>query len=149
MKKLGDQKQAEKWGVRAGFMQRQTPQGYGNSSSKRFQRASEGSLSHAVSRARKENKKVLLYVGAEWCPPCKQFKAKVLPRKETREFIADTFIYVQLDGEKGEGPSVAKMIGLRAYPTFAVLDGKGNVLFKQSGAPTTPSGLKNMLSRFI
>lgn len=43
------------------------------------------------------------------------------------------FICVKYDMEKGEGPELAKKFGVRAYPTFVILNTDGTVRHKFVG----------------
>ena len=57
-----------------------------------------GSVDSAFELARSQGTPVLLYWGADWCPPCNRLKATVFNR---REFIERTrlFVPVSLDGD--------------------------------------------------
>src|SRR5437762_9685551 len=58
----------------------------------------EGNVDAAFKDAKASNKPVLLYWGAEWCPPCKQLKSAVFTRPDFIE-KSKLFVAVHLDGD--------------------------------------------------
>ena len=58
----------------------------------------EGNVDAAFAAGRASNKPVLLYWGAEWCPPCKQLKSAVFTRPDFIE-KSRLFVAVHLDGD--------------------------------------------------
>src|SRR5689334_4983761 len=51
----------------------------------------DGDVDAAFAAARASNKPVLLYWGAQWCPPCKQLKSAVFSRPD---FIEKSKLFV-------------------------------------------------------
>jgi thiol-disulfide isomerase/thioredoxin len=80
----------------------------------------QGDVEAAFARAKAEGKPVLLYWGAEWCPPCHQLKATVFTRPD---FIAKTnlFIPVYLDGDTEGAQKWGDTFRVSGYPTLVVL----------------------------
>lgn len=80
----------------------------------------EGGVEAAFAQARAGNKPVLLYWGAEWCPPCHELKAKVFNQ---REFIEKTqlFVPVYLDGDDPGAQQWSETFKVSGYPTVLVL----------------------------
>lgn len=80
----------------------------------------EGGLEAAFAKARVEDKPVLLYWGAAWCPPCHQLKAKVFTQ---RQFIDKTklFVPVSLDGDDPGAQKWSETFKVFGYPTILVL----------------------------
>ena len=81
----------------------------------------DGSLQGAFIVAKRENRPVLLYWGAEWCPFCHTLKTKVFSRPE---FIAKShlFLPVYLDGDDDGAQKWGEQFGIQGYPTLIVLD---------------------------
>jgi protein disulfide-isomerase len=81
----------------------------------------DGSLQGAFIVAKRENRPVLLYWGAEWCPFCHTLKSKVFSRPD---FIAKShlFLPVYLDGDDDGAQKWGEEFGIQGYPTLIVLD---------------------------
>jgi protein disulfide-isomerase len=81
----------------------------------------DGSLDGAFVVAKRENRPVLLYWGAEWCPYCHTLKSKVFSRPD---FIAKShlFLPVYLDGDDDGAQKWGEQFGIQGYPTLIVLD---------------------------
>jgi protein disulfide-isomerase len=81
----------------------------------------DGSLDGAFIVAKRENRPVLLYWGAEWCPYCHTLKSKVFSRPD---FIAKShlFLPVYLDGDDDGAQKWGEQFGIQGYPTLIVLD---------------------------
>ena len=79
-----------------------------------------GDIDSAFAAARSARKPVLLYWGADWCPPCSRLKATVFRRPEfverTRQFVA-----VNLDGDEPGAQRLGEEFGVDGYPTVIVL----------------------------
>ncbi len=58
----------------------------------------KGDTESAFAAAQASNKPVLLYWGAQWCPPCKQLKSAVFSRPDFIE-KSKLFVAVYLDGD--------------------------------------------------
>ena len=57
----------------------------------------------------------------------------VFPQEKMGDYMIPKFICVKYDMEKGEGPELAKKFGVRAYPTFVILNTDGTVRHKFVG----------------
>ena len=81
----------------------------------------DGSLQGAFIVAKRENRPVLIYWGAEWCPFCHTLKSKVFSRPD---FIAKShlFLPVYLDGDDDGAQKWGEQFGIQGYPTLIVLD---------------------------
>ncbi len=96
----------------------------------------EGTLAQALAKA-KNNKKgpKLVFVDCytEWCGPCKAIAKDVFPLEHVGKFFNANFVNMKIDMEKGEGVEIGKKYGIRAYPTFLILDGDGNEINRVIG----------------
>lgn len=93
----------------------------------------EASWAAILKKAKAEKKVIFLDAYASWCGPCKLLQKNVFTRKEVGNYFNKQFINVKMDMERGEGPSVAQMYPLEAYPTLFFIDGNGRVLKKVIG----------------
>lgn len=86
----------------------------------------------ALTAAKQENKLVFVDFFTTWCGPCKMMANKTFPQKEVGDFMNAKFIPLKLDAEK-EGADLAKKYGVKAYPTYAIIDSEGNAVATFSG----------------
>ncbi len=86
------------------------------------------SLDAIFAKAKADNKPVLLYWGAVWCPPCNQIKATVFNRPDFIE-KSHAFVPVYLDGDTPGAQKLGTQFKTRGYPT--------TILFKPDGTELT------------
>jgi len=79
-----------------------------------------GDVDAAFKSARASNKPVLLYWGAQWCPPCKQLKSAVFSRPDFIE-KSKLFVAVYLDGDLPDAQKWGDVFRVTGYPTVVVL----------------------------
>ena len=91
-----------------------------------------GSVDSAFELARSQGTPVLLYWGADWCPPCNTLKAEVFNR---REFIERSrlFVPVNLDGDDPGAQKLGERFGVYAYPNLIVLSPHGEEVTRIAG----------------
>lgn len=86
----------------------------------------------ALKEARAQQRPVLLYWGAQWCPPCNQLKATVFKSpafiEKTRHFAA-----IYLDGDGEEAQQLGEQFKVVGYPTLVVLDAEGQEVTRIPG----------------
>ncbi len=83
--------------------------------------------------AEEEDKLIFLDIYAKWCGPCKKLKATTFVDKEVGAYYNDKFINVSLDGERGEGLTLARKYAITAYPSLLFINEKGELLHLQYG----------------
>ncbi|HMG14751.1 MAG TPA: thioredoxin family protein [Saprospiraceae bacterium] len=93
----------------------------------------QGTYKEALEKAAKEEKLVFIDAFASWCGPCKRMASTVFTEKEVGDFYNKNFINMQIDMEKGEGPSLSGKFGVTAYPTFLFVNGKGEIVNRKVG----------------
>lgn len=93
----------------------------------------QGSWKEALELARKEGKLIFLDISTSWCPPCKMLKENTFPNKEVGNFYNANFINVAVDGEKGEGVTLARKFNISAYPTLMFINPEGKIIGQTAG----------------
>ena len=88
-----------------------------------------GSIEQAFATAQREQRPVLLFWGAQWCPFCHTLKATVFTRPD---FIAKTrlFVPVYLDGDDAGAQRWGERFGVIGYPTLVLLDPQRHELLR-------------------
>jgi thiol-disulfide isomerase/thioredoxin len=80
----------------------------------------KGDVDAAFASAKSSDKPVLLYWGAQWCPPCKQLKSAVFNRPDFIE-KSKLFVAVYLDGDLPDAQKWGDVFRVTGYPTVVVL----------------------------
>jgi thiol:disulfide interchange protein len=86
-------------------------------------------LADALKEAKKTGKLIFVDCYTEWCGPCKKMAATSFMDKNVASAYNSKFINLKVEMEKSEdGPEMARMYGVRAYPTLLFLNGDGKVV---------------------
>lgn len=86
------------------------------------------SLEEAMKEAKKTGKIIFIDAYTEWCGPCKKMAATSFMDSKVANTFNSKFINLKVEMEKSaDGPTVAKMYGVRAYPTLLFIDGSGTL----------------------
>ena len=91
------------------------------------------SFDEALKVAAQENKLVFIDFYTDWCGPCKKMAREVFPQKMVGDFMNAKFVNLKLNAEK-EGKELAARYKVNAYPTFIILDTKGEVVADLKGS---------------
>ena len=75
----------------------------------------------ALEIAKKQNKKVLMFMYSEYCPWCEKMKKTTLENKKVINYINSKYIFLKMDTDMGEYPQDLKP---RFIPTTYVIDPK-------------------------
>jgi len=99
--------------------------------------AADADVERAFALARAENKPVLLYWGAKWCPPCNQLKATLFNRQD---FIArsQALVAVHIDGDLPGAQKLGGRFKVRGYPTLILLGADGSEITRLPGEVDAP-----------
>jgi thioredoxin-like negative regulator of GroEL len=92
----------------------------------------EANFQAAMTKAEAANRPVLVKVGTEWCSACRAF-GEAATQAEFRATLDERVVLHEVDGEKGEGKELASRYRVYGYPTFLLLNGKGEVLDRWVG----------------
>lgn len=103
-----------------------------------------GSWNELKEKAKKENKPFFVDIYAVWCGPCKWMSKNTFTNRQVGDYANQNYIAYKLDGEKGEGPTVAREYKLEAYPTILFFNPEGKLVGKQVGAQDPESFISTM-----
>jgi thioredoxin-related protein len=87
----------------------------------------------ALTKAAKENKSVLVYFWADWCPSCRAFNEGTLPQKSVLKALADSYAVVSVN-LTSDPEKLAKKYEIRAIPAFVFLNSQGEPISMLPGA---------------
>lgn len=107
-------------------------------------RFESGSFKQILEKAKKENKCVFVDVYAVWCGPCKLMSNTVFKEKAVGDYANAHFVSVQIDCERGEGPSVKTRYAVEGLPGFLFLDPEGNVVYRMTGSMSAEKFIDGM-----
>lgn len=95
----------------------------------------ELTLQQAMSKAADPATPKLIFVDCytRWCGPCIEMAKQEFPKKVSGDFFNPKFISVKFDMEKGEGIDIAKKYDVKMFPTFLILDAKGEEINRVVG----------------
>lgn len=93
-------------------------------------------LRAAIIRAQKENKRIILDIGGEWCLWCVKMDVYFLENKALAAFRDDNFIWLKINfsPENENREFLAKYPSIEGYPHLFVLETDGSLLHSQGTA---------------
>lgn len=93
-------------------------------------------IKEAISKAKKQNKHVLVQVGGNWCPWCILMHKYFNETPDVKKAISDNYVFIELNTSKeNRNKKALEMLEFPqrfGYPVLIVLDGKGKRLHTQS-----------------
>ena len=82
----------------------------------------ENDWNAAVKKASAQKKYIFVDCYATWCGPCKMLKMQTFSNKKVADFFNKNFVNISIDMEKGQGPQLAELWKIQAYPTLIIFD---------------------------
>ncbi len=102
--------------------------------------AAEADVDRAIAQARAQNKPLLLYWGATWCPPCNQLKATLFNRADFAA-LSRHFVAVFVDGDRPAAQKIGARFKVSAYPTLVLFTPQGQEITRLPGEADAPQVL--------
>lgn len=80
-------------------------------------------LDEALTKAKAENKPIVLDLHAEWCAPCRKLERLTFPDPKVKALLEQT-VFLRIDTDKN--PDIARRLGVEGLPDirFVLPDGK-------------------------
>jgi thioredoxin-related protein len=78
--------------------------------------------------AKKENKYLFVDCFTEWCGWCKVMDKQTFTDAEVSKFMNDKMVSIKIDMEKGFGIDLGRKYNITGYPTYLILDARGDLL---------------------
>lgn len=110
-------------------------------------------LQNAVAQAQKENKRIILDVGGEWCGWCKKMEYYLMKNSKLEKLRDKNYVWVRINmSEENENKEfLSKYPEIPGYPHLYVLEKDGTLLHSQNTADLEepdipiiiPSNVKN------
>ncbi len=97
-------------------------------------------LSHALAKAKKEQKLVFIDFYTTWCRPCKVMEMDVFSDDDVGNVLNEQYVPLRINADIEKELTLKHDI--RVYPTLLVLDRNGKTLFRNEGAMDRDSFLK-------
>lgn len=105
----------------------------------------------ALQEAAKEDRLVLLYFFADWCPPCIKMKDNVWPENRVERIVKSSFVPVLIDlsdnNKQSPQSRLADQFKIENIPTMLILDADGSVL-DQRGQLLAARDMVGFLARY-
>jgi thiol-disulfide isomerase/thioredoxin len=99
--------------------------------------AGDADVDKAFALGRAQNKPVLVYWGAQWCPPCNQLKATLFNRQDFIE-RSNGFVAVHVDGDLPGAQKLGTRFKVRGYPTLILFGTQGTEITRLPGEADAP-----------
>ncbi len=93
----------------------------------------QNDLQAAIERAQKENKRIVLDVGGEWCVWCREMDNFLIRNSELGKMRDENFVWLKINfSEENENKEfLAAYPAVKGYPHLFVLEKDGKLLFSK------------------
>lgn len=86
-------------------------------------------LEEAKKLAAENEQLIFIDCYTSWCGPCKKMAATSFMNEEVGEVFNESFVNLKVDIEKdADGPELARLYKIKAYPTLLIIDSKGKLI---------------------
>ena len=103
--------------------------------------ATDADIERAFAQAKAQNKPVLMYWGATWCPPCNQLKATLFNRQDFAA-LSKSFVAVHVDGDLPGAQKLGTRFKVSGYPTVVLFGPQGQEITRLPGEADAPQILE-------
>ncbi len=94
-------------------------------------------LEEAKKLAAENEQLIFIDCYTSWCGPCKKMAATSFMNEEVGEVFNESFVNLKVDIEKdADGPELARLYKIKAYPTLLIIDSKGKLIKEVVGFQT-------------
>jgi thioredoxin-related protein len=90
-------------------------------------------LNAVIKLAQSKYKLVFMDVSTSWSEPCRIMSKEIYTDKKVADFFNKNFVNYRIDAEQGEGPDLLLKYGIKNYPTFLLLNRRGQAILKGNG----------------
>ena len=94
----------------------------------------EGSFKDALTKAKDMDRLLFLDAYTSWCGPCKTMAKEVFTLDSIADFFNSHLVSLKMDMEKGEGIQLKEKYQIEVYPTFLLLNGDGQEVYRMVGS---------------
>lgn len=98
-----------------------------------------------LSQAKAQRKRMLVEVGAQWCPDCRRLESSIIPDAAVQKFLRDNYVCVKLDADGRPGTRMQKHYGNHAIPTLYVFSTTGKYLGSKAAEHVEPASFVQLL----
>ena len=95
----------------------------------------------ALSKAKKQNKQVMMMYSAVWCPECEYMKEVVFEDSAIKNYLQRHYVILILDVQKDKLPKGFTHVGI---PVFFIIDQNGKEQYKIIGGGKADKFLKKL-----
>ncbi|MDR0544172.1 MAG: thioredoxin family protein, partial [Odoribacteraceae bacterium] len=106
-------------------------------------------LDSALLAAAREGKHLFIDGYTAWCGPCKLMDNEIFPLQVLGDYFNPRFVSVKYDMERHpDGVALAARFGVKAYPTFIILDSTNQLLHLFAGGVLGPEFIDKVNDAF-
>ncbi len=86
-----------------------------------------------LTKAKKENKYIVLEFYTSWCVPCKILQSQVLDNDSVAHFLNQKVVFLSVNAEKDMGIALSMKYSITAYPTVLIFNSMGTLVYEEVG----------------